>query len=85
MLQAPQPSPKRARVETAPAADDEDAPENNIRTEADDLFIDDEGVEPADYQDGDGDPGHMSEAEEEQDDDEITKIFTQKKRKREGK
>lgn len=52
-----------------------------MRTVEDDLFIDDEGVQPAEYQ-SDGDMGHISEAEEEQEDDEITRIFTQKKRKR---
>ena len=52
-----------------------------MRTAEDDLFIDDEGVQPEEYQ-SDGDMGHISEAEEEQEDDEITRIFTQKKRKR---
>ena len=54
-------------------------------TADDNQFIDDEGVEPADFQEGDGDQGHISEAEEEQEDDEIARIFTQKKRRREGK
>ena len=72
-------------MEPGAGEDDEDAPENTVPTDADKLFIDDEGVEPADFGDGDRDAGHVSEAEEEQEDNEITKIFTQKKRKREGK
>ncbi|XP_051222306.1 protein IWS1 homolog 1 [Lolium perenne] len=59
--------------------------QEGVRTLDDDNFIDDTGVDPADRYDNDNDghsPRHYAQAEEAEEDDEIERLFSSKKKKK---